>query len=205
MKSKVLKISISVLIVLLIFGIIILFNSREALEQQLSLATSNIKAYVNENSLLKENIIAFQLKIDQLNYYNDSIIDKMNQVRKELDIKDKELKSIQYISSSLSKSDTIVFNDTIFKYPTLNLDTVLGDAWYQINLSLKYPNTVAINPNFISEKYIVASYKKETIDPPKKWWILRIFQKKHKVIRVDVVEKNPYIDNKQCKFIEIVK
>lgn len=205
MKSKVLKISIVIFTVLLIFNIITLFNSKKALEQKLSLATSNIKAYANENSSLRQDVIAFQLKVDQLSYYNDSIIDRMNQVRKELDVKDKELKSIQYILSNLSKSDTIVFNDTIFKYPTLNLDTVLGDTWYRINLSLKYPNTITINPNFISEKYIVASYKKETIDPPKKWWILRLFQKKHKVIRVDVVEKNPYIDNKQCKFIEIVK
>lgn len=54
-------------------------------------------------------------------------------------------------------------------------------------------------------KYIIVGYRKEIIDPPKKCFIARWFQKKHKVVEVNVVEKNPYIENKQQRFIEIVK
>ena len=85
------------------------------------------------------------------------------------------------------------------------MDTTIKDEWYQLNLGLRYPNTIITNPSFISEKYIVLNYKKETINPPKKCAIARWFQKKHKVVEVNIIEKNPYIENKQQKFIEIIK
>ena len=52
---------------------------------------------------------------------------------------------------------------------------------------------------------MIVDYKKETINPPKKCAIGRWFQKKHKVVEVNVVEKNPYIENKQQRFTEFVK
>ena len=74
-----------------------------------------------------------------------------------------------------------------------------------MKLGLKYPSTITTGPKFVSEKYIMVDYKKETINPPKKCWLLRLFQKKHKVVEVNIVEKNPYIENKQQRFIEIVE
>lgn len=41
-----------------------------------------------ENSSLKDDSKAFKFIIEQLEYYNDSILQKMNEVRKELKIKD---------------------------------------------------------------------------------------------------------------------
>lgn len=49
---------------------------------------SNQKAFIAENSSLKEENRAFKFTVEQLNYYNDSILQKMNDVRKELKIKD---------------------------------------------------------------------------------------------------------------------
>ena len=31
-----------------------------------------------------------------------------------------------------------------------------------------------------------------------------MFQKKHKVLKVDVVEKNPYIESNKQRFVEII-
>ena len=45
-----------------------------------------------ENSKLQEGIIAYKLDIEQLEYINDSIIEDLNNTRKELKIKDKEIK-----------------------------------------------------------------------------------------------------------------
>lgn len=169
------------------------------------------KAKANEKSLLIEkdslhnaNRVLY-LTIDELNYYNDSIVIKLNDARKELKIKDKDIKSLQYQLSEITKKDTIVFRDTLFKDPNLQIDTLLGDEWYQLQLGLKYPSTIAVEPTFISERAVLTSLKKETINPPKKTWIGRLFQRKHKVLTVEVVESNPYISNKQEKHIEIVK
>lgn len=190
--------------VLIVYISILIHNNRE-LKKDLSTATANIKAYSDENSSLKNSARVFQLTVEQLSYYNDSILQKMNEVRKELEIKDKNLKAMQYMLSEASKTDTIEFRDTIFREPALHIDTLLGDKWYQMGLELKYPSTIITTPKFISEKYIIVNYKKETINPPKKCWLLRLFQKKHKVVEVNVVEKNPYIENKQQRFIEIIE
>ena len=115
------------------------------------------------------------------------------------------MKSLQYISSRSDKVDTIIFRDTIFKEKDFKIDTVVSDKWYKLNLNLEYPNKIIANPSFSSEKYIIISTKKESIDPPKKCWLLRLFQKKHTVVEVNVIEESPYIKNKQQRFIEIVK
>lgn len=203
--SKYIKIILSVVILLLSLESYVLYTKTQTLREKLSVSISNEKAFIAENSSLKNENRVFKFTVEQLNYYNDSILEKMNEVRKELDIKDKDLKQMQYLLSEAQRKDSIVFRDTLFKEPALNLDTIIGDKWYQMKLGLRYPSTIITEPKFTSEKYIVTSIKKETINPPKKCWLLRLFQKKHKVLEVDIVEKNPYIKNNNGRFIEIIK
>lgn len=203
--SKYIKILVLVIVGILSISTYILYQNNKSLESQLDISKSNEKAFAIENSGLKDQNRAFQFTVEQLEYFNDSLITKMNEVRKELRIKDKDLKQMQYLLSEAQKKDTIVFRDTIFRDPLVRVDTLLGDRWYQLKLGLRYPSTIITEPKFISEKYVIVDYRKETIDPPKKCFIARWFQKKHKVVEVEVVEKNPYIENKQQRFIEIVK
>ena len=205
MVKKYIRIGIVILVSLLAISTYTLYTNNQKLKEEISISMSNQKAFISENSLLKEENRVFKFTIEQLNHYNDSILQKMNEVRKELKIKDKDLKQMQYLLSEAQKKDTIVFRDTLFREPTLKIDTLLGDRWYQMKLELRYPSTIITEPKFVSEKYIIVDYKKETINPPKKCAIARWFQKKHKVVEVEVVEKNPYIENKQQRFIEIVK
>ena len=205
MLSRYIRIGTIILILLLSASVCIMYNTNQDLKSELSISKSNEKAFITENSGLKGQNRAFQFTIEQLEYFNDSLITKMDNVRKELKIKDDNLKQMQYLLSEAQKKDTIVFRDTLFREPTLRIDTLLGDRWYQMKLGLRYPSTIITEPKFVSEKYIIVDYRKETIDPPKKCFIARWFQKKHKVVEVEVVEKNPYIENKQQRFIEIVK
>ena len=181
------------------------YEKVKSLNIELSISKSNEKAFIEENNELKDRNLAFKFTIDQINYLNDSLITKMNEVRKELKIKDKDLKQMQYLLSTAQKTDTIVFRDTLFRDRNLQIDTLLGDSWYNIKLGLSYPNLITTTPTFKSEKYIVTSSRKETIKPPKKCAIARWFQKKHKVVEVIIHEKNPYITNKETRFIEIVE
>ena len=181
------------------------YKKVKSLNIELSISKSNEKAFIEENNELKDRNLAFKFTIDQINYLNDSLITKMNEVRKELKIKDKDLKQMQYLLSIAQKTDTIVFRDTLFRDRNLQIDTLLGDSWYNIKLGLSYPNLITTTPTFKSEKYIVTSTRKETIKPPKKCAIARWFQKKHKVVEVIIHEKNPYITNKETRFIEIVE
>lgn len=202
---KYINIGVVVIVGLLAISTYSLYRSNTSLKEELSVSKANEKAFIIENSGLKDQNRAFQFTVEQLEYFNDSLITKMNEVRKELKIKDDNLKQMQYLLSEAQKKDTVVFRDTLFREPTLKIDTLLGDRWYQMKLGLRYPSTIITEPKFVSEKYIIVDYRKETIDPPKKCFIARWFQKKHKVVEVEVVEKNPYIENKQQRFIEIVK
>lgn len=203
--AKYIRICVIVLVSLLAISTYTFYNKNQSLKEELSVLMSNQKAFISENSSLKEESRMFKFTVEQLNYYNDSILQKMNEVRKELNVKDKDLKQMQYLLSEATKKDTIVFRDTLFKEPTLDIDTLIGDKWYNIRLGLKYPNLITTNPTFISEKYIIVNKKKETINPPKKFFLFRWFQKKHTILEVNVVERNPYIENKNNRFIEIIK
>lgn len=200
-------IGIIALALILVLGVTIYvqYQKVNSLKTELSIFKSNEKAFIAENNGLKEENIAFKFTIDQLNYFNDSLTTKMNEVRRELKIKDKDLKQMQYLLSQAQKTDTIRFRDTLFIDKNLQLDTLIGDEWYNIRLGLQYPNLIATTPTFKSETYIVTSSKKETINPPKKCAIARWFQKKHRIVEVEIVEKNPYIENKQQRFIEIIE
>ena len=57
----------------------------------------------------------------------------------------------------------------------------------------------------MSEKHIIVSSKKETVDPPKKFFLLRWLQRKHLVLHINVIEKNPYVDEESSRYVEIIK
>ena len=196
----------------LILAIVVLVVIIGAMWQQVKyanekweVATANMKAYDAQLAAEGEKNIALQLTVDQLGYFKDSVLQELDNTRKQLKIKDKNLKALQAVKSGFTKRDTITMRDTLFKEPTLAIDTLIGDKWYNVRLGLKYPSMVAVKPYFKSEKHIIVSSKKETVNPPKKFWLFRLFQKKHLVLHIDVVEKNPYVENESSKYVEILK
>lgn len=189
--------------------LLISLKDRNNYKDRYNVAVANNKAYDEQLSSAKNKNTALQLTTDQLNYSKDSILDKLKETKESLKIKNKNIKSIQYISTTLTRTDTITLNDTIFKETIkdryLAVDTIVGDEWYSTNIKLLYPSTIVLKPKFNSEKHIIVSTKKETVNPPKKWWLLRLFQKKHRVLNVTVVENNPYVTNQESRYVEIIK
>jgi len=170
-------------------------------------AEGNVKAYASMFDSSKKQNAALMLTVDQLEYFQDSVLQELDATRKQLKIKDKNLKALQQVKSSFSKTDTITVTqvDTLFKEPTLAIDTLLGDEWYSLRLGLKYPSMIAVKPYFKSEKHIIVSSKKETVNPPKKFFLFRWFQKKMIVVHIDVVEKNPYVSDENSRYVEIIR
>lgn len=198
--KKFLFILIGCLIALCIF----LFNQNQEKDQEINQWANNYKTLNISKINSESESFVYKFKVDQLNYYTDDLIKKMDSLRKELKIKDKEIESMYYLKQNISKKDTICLKDTIF-IENLKLDTVLGDEWYQLHIDLEYPNIICVAPDFKSETYINTFSKKETIDKPKKFFLFRLFQKKHIITKVIVNEKNPYINTEEKVFIEITK
>ena len=194
---------ITIIILLAIIGA--MWQQVKYANQKWETAEANVKAYANLANTAQGKNAALQLTVDQLGYFKDSVLQELNNTRKELKIKDKNLKALQAVSSSFTKKDTITLRDTLFKDPSIAIDTIIGDKWYNVRLGLKYPSMVAVEPYFKSEKHIIVSSKKETVNPPKKFFLLRWFQRKHYVIHIEVKEKNPYVENESSKYVEVIK
>jgi hypothetical protein len=199
--NKYLIISIIILVGIISF----LGYTNKKLSNQYAIAYENIKAYDAELSGLRGDTKVYKLTIEQLNYFNDSIIKKMKVVQKELGIKDNRLQQLQYEASHAQRADTIILKDTLFRDPQLKLDTIVGDRWFRTNLHLKFPSTIALKPEIELERYTFISGKRETVNPPKKFFLFRWFQKKMTVVEVQVREMNPYVKNKTQRFVEIIK
>lgn len=196
---------IIILILILIGAVAYLSYQNRQLTTKYETSIENVKAYDAQLSGLEGDNRVLKLTVEQLNYFNDSIIKKMKVVQKELGIKDKRLQQLQYEASHAQRTDTIILPDTLFINPQLKLDTIVGDKWFKTNLHLEFPSTIALSPEIELERYIFINGKRETVNPPKKFFLFRWFQKKHNVLHVTVVENNPYVINDRQKFIEIIK
>lgn len=173
------------------------------LNSNLDTAVNNNKAYTVELSKTQDENIVFKHRIEELQTSNDSLTTAMYNIANELKVKDKRLEFLQYHSEVISKIDTLIVRDTIFKEPVFALDTCFQNQYYKICFSLKYPNVISIDNEFYNEKYVVASWHKEPIKP-RKWFLPRWFTRKQKIITVDVVDKNPYVKTEQQRFIQII-
>lgn len=195
----------TLLIPILTVALILTVKSRGKIEKRWKESTENVKSYSELFSNSENKNKGFKLTIDQLQYFNDSILRELNETRESLKVKDSKLKSLQYLSSTFIKYDTLIIKDTLFKDPQIQVDTILSDEWYSIRIGLKYPSTVTVNPMFRSIKHIVVSSRRETVNPPKKFFLFRWFQKKHTILNIDVIEKNPYMKEQNSRYIEIIK
>lgn len=195
-------------IVLALLGLGFTINQQakkiKRLNSELVVAANNNKAYESERDSLKDNVLQFQFTIDQLNYSKDSLINRINNIRKEIKVKDKKISELQYLTSVSEKHDSIFIRDTIFKEGAV-LDTTIKDDWSKLTLHAEYPNIVDAKYSFKNETLVVMHDSRVTVDPPKKCWLVRLFQKKQTVVEVEVLQQNPYCINKDQKFIKIIK
>lgn len=127
MKKKLISFLIGI-VVLIGLGttIVMQHNQIKKINSELVVATNNYKAYEAEASELKDKTLEFQLTVDQLNNSNDSLVRKLNSIRKDLKVKDKYIEELKYIASENQKKDSIFIKDTVFIKDTA-IDTLISD------------------------------------------------------------------------------
>lgn len=196
---------IVIFVIMLLVIIVSLFSINKNIEyrDKIALYDNNLKALALKADTLENSIIAYKLDLEQLEYINDSIITELNNARINLDIKDTKIKQMQYILSEGNIKDTLVLKDTLFRDNFIGIDTTLKDKWYSLNFKLEYPSTLSYNIKYRSELEVFMFSKKEYVGTPKKCFIGRWFQKKYKTTSVTVIDKNPYAEVKDKKFVFI--
>lgn len=193
---------LTALVVILGLVIVMMVTHIRNIEHQLDYATLNNKAYEARMFNMAKSQHEFSLTIDQLRYTNDSIVSQLLEAKDELGIKDKNIRRLEHLSTTFTNTDTLYISDTVFVRDTY-IDTTLGDEWMETHLILNYPNEICVESTAKSSKDVIVHAKRETIKPPKKFFLLRWFQKKHTVIKVDVIESNPHITSEDNVFIKV--
>ena len=203
MKNKIIIILLAILLGLCGFGIFKSIQSSN-LRKQYDIAVQNNKAYESQLDVIQEQNRIFQFTVEQLEALNDKTIKELDSVRKQLGIKDKKIQQMSKVKEKIYIVDSILVHDTIFDKPDFVLDTCLGDQWYQNCLHMAYPNEISSQIDINTDLSCFIHTSRETINPPCKTWLGRLFQRKHTVINVNVVENNPHSNVKEVKFIKIL-
>lgn len=199
--KKYIYLSIIIIIIGLITSLVFTISTNNRYREDIELYDNNFKALNLKCDSLNNEAIAYKFEVEQLEYINDSIINKLNESRKELKIKDQTIQQMYYILTESSIKDTVTFKDTVFRDNFVKIDTTLGDAWYSLDIKALTPTTIKYDISYTSELEMFAYKSKEYVGIPKKCFISRWFQKKQNVIRVEVKDNNPYAVIKNKKFI----
>lgn len=195
----------SILLSLFILYFINTIKNNKKLRGEIDIYNQNIETLLHTRDTLEISNRALLINTDLLNYSNDSLIRELNKIRKDIKIKEKEIESLHKINLIGNKKDSLIVKDTIFRDKLINIDTTIRDKWSAVNIKLEYPSTIKVDMTMMSDLSIFTYNRKEPIKKPKKTKLGRFFQKKRKVLEVEVVENNPNIVIKQNKFIKIIK
>ena len=84
----------TLLIPILTVALILTVKSRGKIEKRWKESTENVKSYSELFSNSENKNKGFKLTIDQLQYFNDSILRELNETRESLKVKDSKLKSL---------------------------------------------------------------------------------------------------------------
>lgn len=196
----------NIILTVLLLGTVVLFYKYKSSQEKLNNAIINNKAFQEELALVEEDNLQFNLDINTLKSMNDSISLKLKESIQKSRIKEKRIEQLVHINNILQRKDTVYINnvDTIF-VDNLNVDTVIGDEYYNLRLQLQYPNKIITTPTFINELNVITHTSREYVKPRKKFWIQRIFQKRHTVVRGTIINNNPYVIQSNNRFIKIIK
>jgi len=186
--------AVFVIFVLLCGALLTQYRSSKKYKALYDVEANNYKATIDKNRVL-------MLTNVQLKYQQDSILSKMDSIVKSNKIKKPQ--TILYTKEVSKRSDTIIIKDTIF-VTGFKLDTIIGDKWFNDRLVLEYPSKIIIEPEYNNEKYIITNLKKETVKP-KKIWPLCILQRKQWIEEIKIIDINPYVKNKEVKYVKIIK
>ena len=188
----------------LLIGFLTQRNINQKLRREYNDVKTTLNGFIHDK---EDEITELKLSLDMPQHTSDSTIQALLEQKEKLEIKDKELVYMMALLSQSKVHDTIkvTTHDTIFVEPDFKFDTCVSDEWRATCVEMKYPNEVYVDATMRSQKEVFVTAKRETINPPARCFLIRLFQKKHTVARITINEENPYIENQENVYIRVVE
>lgn len=191
------KLYILLIFTLGIYGYIITGKLQDT-RDQLNTTENNLAYYESLTSTTDKENRVLQLTVDKLQTANDSLLNKLDQTRKELNIKDKEIKSGAYIKTVIKDSIHTVVKDKDFKkllqLNPLTLITVeKTDSLLNVRLDLQ------------NEQYLYVRRKKVYKNSYKNGWqrFWHFDWKKREISEYIIHNTNPLIKVNETRVVEL--
>lgn len=168
-------------------------------ELEINRLYNNTKAYEQLASNIQEDKLTLQLTVNELNHSKDSLLQQLNQTKKELKVKDKNLKQAQVINTVIRDTITKVitkepnFEEELKLNPLTTIKVSRQDSILTAKIDIQNQQIL-----FISEKKV---YKRKY-----KNCLIRFFHfdwRRIKVRHYEIKNSNPLIKVTATRIIEI--
>lgn len=162
---------------------------------------ADVKAYSAALSDATGGERVLRLRVSELEASGDRQLRAMDSLRREVGVRDMRLRSMHRRVTVVSRADTVLVPDTVV---AARLDTVVDDGWVRTSVSLA-PGRVAVSSLVRNETTLIVSSRRETVRPPRRFPLFRLFQRRHTVVTVKAVEANPWCATREARSVEIVQ
>jgi len=198
-------IAMSLVIFALLLSTKVLYNNLQAEKEKTSLLTINVKALERKTTFWTDE-------------YGNEHSKSLQQIKTIADLKRSQDSTSIIIRNQAKKNDillakiiaygeleTSIKHDTLIKYKLLlgchDLSNKNITQSVCINKDSTISSDVSIDPRFD----LFWTNNRETINPPRKFFLWRWFQKKQDVISVEVISDNPIVKIKKQTFVKTIK
>lgn len=191
------NIVIAVLLALGIYGYYIT-NRLHTTQKELDRIENNLTYYQNLQSTIQEENRVLQLTIDDLTYTNDSILNKLENTRKELNIKDKQLQSEAYVKTVIKDSIR-----TVVKEKDFNALLTLNEL---TNVTVSKTDSILnVKLDITNEQFLYVRKRKVYKNKYKNGWqrFWHFDWKKIEVSDYQIHNSNPIIKVKETRVVEL--
>lgn len=200
MKDKLL-ITLFALIILLCAALFYFVSKCDRVANERDQYASLTKSYSRVIMDSDNERTVFRMRISDLEVTGDSLICVLDSMRRQIRIRDKRLREMHHRVTYVERTDTIYLSDSIF---ISGLDTTITDGWVSTQLKIEVPNKITHSVSVRNQTDLFVTTKRETVNPPRKFFLFRLFQKKHTVVTVVAKEGNPWCQTAESRHVEIV-
>ena len=187
------------IICLLTAAIFVLCSQLKNKNEEINRLSNNIQAYEQIVSNKEENNRVLQLTINELNNSKDSLIQQVNEVKKELKVKDKNLKQVQVINTVIKDTITKVitrdrdFSETLKLNPLTTIKVNRTDSILTAKIDIQNQQIL-----FVEEKKV---YKNKYKNGWVRFW--HFDWKKIRIRQYQIENSNPLIKVTDTRIVEL--
>lgn len=198
-----------ILIVAVFIGTLVYFNAKiTSLTKENAILNNNNKAYEQELENLEDSLISkrvtYEMTVRELNNSKNKIVKELNNARKEIGIKDKQIKELTHFNSTIALDTTIMINineecefDTVIEY---NPQTIFKVAITKIDTNTILRHSADISGSFNAYTYESTEWKESNFF--KRLFLFR-WKKYHYKSNV-LTSDNALIKIKDFKVIKVI-